>query len=137
MRESGHTPAEVLLNPEFQTVTIHFRYYSTSLEAKKADVYSFGMLCLWILFGSMPVAHNSTEYAFDASTGPCTPLEQLKYDDKMEHLANQLMESVQLMGLNAEHRIRLKELFSLTVKLSPRKGTSDLRKLVCLLSQKQ
>jgi len=63
-----------------------------------------------------------------------TSLEQLKDDDTVEHLANQLMESVPLSELTAEHRIHLKEIFSLTVPRDPEKRTSDLYKLVKLLS---
>jgi len=107
----------------------------TPPEAKLTDVYSFGMLCLWVLVGSVPVVQNSTEYEFKGSTGALTSLEQLKYDDKMEHFANQLMESMSLESINAEHRTRLKEFFSLTIALNPTKRTSDFGKLLDLLNQ--
>jgi len=110
----------------------HYGEFTTT-EAKKADIYSFGMLCLWVLY--QDISQNGTEYTFDVPTGPRTSLEHLKDDDKVEHIACQLMESVPLAGLNDEHRIRLKEFFSLTVQLKPGKRTSDLEKLVGLLSQ--
>ena len=112
----------------------HFGQFTVT-EAKKADVYSFGMLCLWVLFGSANIPRTSTEYLFDASTGPRTTLEQLKYDDKVEHIANQYMES--MPGLNVECRMRLQEFFSLTVLLDPEKRASDLGQLVHLFNQEQ
>jgi serine/threonine protein kinase len=109
----------------------------TALEAKKADVYSFGMLCFWILFGNICMPQNM-EYTFDTSTGPSTSLEQIKYDDKMEYVANQLMESVSVgAGLNAKHKSRLQIFFSLTVPLNPEKRTTDIAKLLGLLGQEQ
>jgi serine/threonine protein kinase len=30
-------------------------------DAKKTDVYSFGILCLWVLFGTLLIAQNSTQ----------------------------------------------------------------------------
>jgi serine/threonine protein kinase len=110
----------------------HFGEFKV-VEAKKTDVYSFGMLCLWVLLGSMPIQRSSTEYMFDTSTGPFTSLENLKYDDKVEHLANQLMELVPLAGLNLENRILLKEIFSWTVQRRPERRTSDLKRVVGLL----
>jgi len=109
-------------------------------EAKKTDVYSFGMLCLWVLFGdrlSDILPHNTesgTEsVSFDVSTQHHTLLERLKDEDQVEHFAAQLMHSVP--DLNADYMIYLKEFFSLTVPLNPEKRTSDLGKLVGLLRQ--
>jgi serine/threonine protein kinase len=107
----------------------HYGEFSPA-EAKLTDVYSFGVLCLWVLFGSVPAVQDSTEYKFDGSNWALSSLEQLKYDDKMEHLANQLMGS---MPLKAEHRPRLKEFFSLTVVLDPAKRSSDFGTLLSLL----
>ena len=109
----------------------------TVAEAKKTDIYSFGLLCLWVLFGSMRIQQNFAGCTFESSIGPRTSLEQLKDDDKVEHIANQLLESVPLAGLNAMHRIRLKEFFSLTVLRNPEKRTSKFARLVSLLSQKR
>jgi len=118
----------------------HFGEFKVS-EAKKTDVYSFGILCFWVLFGynlSHIPSHNTKSMAevisFEASTGPRTSLEQLKDADNLQHYASQLIDSISLPRLNAEHRIYLKEFFSLTVPLNPKKRTSDLGKLVGLLS---
>jgi len=115
-----------------------------AFEAKKTDVYSFGMLCLWVLFGNrlaeipQTTAEGVTELiSFDAPLrhGRPTLLERLKDEDKVEYIANQLMES--MPDLNPEYRIRLKELFSVTLPLNPEKRTSDLGKSVGFLSQEQ
>jgi hypothetical protein len=60
-------------------------------------------------------------------------LEQLKYDNQMEHVANQLMEIIPHVGI---HSTRLKEIFTLTVVLNTAKPTSDLGWLVDFLEQK-
>jgi len=119
----------------------HFGGFTT-YDAKKTDVYSFGILCLWVLFGNTYIPLDRMErptelMSFHASTGPQTSLEQLKYDDKVEVLANTLMESVSLADFNAEHRIRLKEFFSLTVTINPEKRTSDFGRLLYLLGRER
>jgi len=114
----------------------HFREFTTT-GAKNTDVYSFGMLCLWVLFGS---AHTEGKYegiSFDGSNGPRTPLEQLKDGDKLEIVANQLIDSMPLLSFNSEQRIRLKEFFKLTVQLNPENRTSDVGNLVGLLNQER
>jgi len=114
----------------------HFGEFTTT-GAKNTDVYSFGMLCLWVLFGS---AHTECKYegiSFDGSNGPRTPLEQLKYGDELEIVANQLIDSMPLLSCNAEQRIRLKEFFKLTVQRSPENRTSDVGNLVGLLNQER
>ena len=85
-------------------------------EAKKTDVYSFGILCLWVIFGP-------------------TLLERLKDEDSAEYIANSLVES--MPGLNVEYRFRLKEVFSLTLPHNPGNRTCDLAGVIGLLRQKQ
>jgi len=118
----------------------HFGEFD-ALQAKKTDVYSFGMLCLWILFENslrhipQTSAEGATELiSFNASPGPHTLLERLKDEDAVAHIANQLIESMSC--LNTEHRIRLKEFFNLTLQYNPEKRSSDLGKLVALLSKR-
>ena len=112
-------------------------------EAKKTDVYSFGMLCLWVLFGdSLSDVPQTTAdgsaglISFDVPfLGGPTLLEYLKDEDRLEHVANQLVES--MPGLNVEYRIHLKEIFSLTLPHNPTKRTCDLARVTGLLSQKK
>jgi hypothetical protein len=68
-------------------------------EAKMTDVYSFGMLCIWVLFGNnlsvIPTCSPEcvTEFvSFDTSTGSRTSLEKLKDADILERIANQLID---------------------------------------------
>ena len=120
----------------------HFGEFNTQ-EAKKTDVYSFGMLCLWFLFGDrlsgipQTTADGIAELiSFNAhQLGPPTFLELLKGEDKVEDIANNLVES--MPGLNVEYRIRLKEVFSLTLSLNPGKRTCDLARVIDLLTQKR
>ena len=113
-------------------------------EAKKTDVYSFGMLCLWLLFGNrlsdipQTTADGTAELiSFDAPPfiSGLTLLERLKYEGSLEDIANHLVES--MPGLDVEYRIRLKEIFSLALPLNPGKRTSDLVRVIGLLSQEK
>ena len=132
MRQEGYLPKSRPWNaPEH-----HFGEF-TAPVAKQTDVYSFDMLCLWVLSWNVPILHDGTEYTFDASTGSRILLEQLKYDDKLENIAHQLLDSIPLAGVNMEHRNRFKEIFSLTVPLNPKTRSSNLGKLEGLLRCKQ
>ena len=121
----------------------HLGEFNTQ-EAKKTDVYSFGMLCLWLLFGNslsdipQTTADETAELiSFDApqlQVGRLTLLEILEDEDRVGDIANHLVESVP--GLDVEYRIRLKEIFNLTLPLSPEKRTCDLRRVVRHLCQK-
>jgi len=110
----------------------HFGEF-TATGAKMTDVYSFGMLCLWVLFGSTQKECRSEGISFHASNGQRTPLEHLKDDDELGAVANQLVDSIPLASFNAGHRICLKEFFHLTIQLKPENRASELDKLVGLL----
>ena len=121
----------------------HFGEFNVQ-EAKKTDVYSFGMLCLWLLFGNrlsdipQTVADGAAGLiSFDIPSFLSDPtfLERLKDKDRVEYIANHLVES--MPGLNVEYRIRLKEIFSLALPLNPGKRTSDLVRVIGLLSQEK
>ena len=113
-------------------------------EAKKTDVYSFGMLCLWVLFGSrlsdfpQTTADGETGLiSFDIPyfRGRPTLLECLKNEGRLEDIAIHLLGSIP--GLDVNYAIRLRELFSLTLPHSPAKRTGDLVRVIGLLSQKK
>jgi len=78
----------------------HFGQFTVA-EARKTDIYSFGMLCLWILFGSVGLAQTSEEFTFEASAGAFTSLEQLKDNDQLDCIANELLDSIPPVGLSA------------------------------------
>ena len=121
----------------------HFGEFKTQ-EAKKTDVYSFGMLCLWFLFGNrlsdvpQTTADGTAELiSFDVPffLSPPTLLECLKNEDRVEDIANHL---VGLMpGLDVECTIRLKEVFSSTLPHNPERRTCDLTRVIDLLGQKR
>ena len=88
----------------------HHRGEFKTQEAKKTDVYSFGMLCLWVLFGNrlsdiqQTTADGVTGFiSFDvpSSRSPPTLLECLKDEDRLEYIANFLLES--MPGLDVEY----------------------------------
>ena len=120
----------------------HFGEFNIQ-EAKKTDVYSFGMLCLWLLSGNrlsdIPqiTADGTAELIpFNAPLlqfGRPTLLEILKDEDRGEDIASHLVESVP--SLNVEYKIRLKEIFSLALPLDPGKRTTDLARVIGLLGQ--
>ena len=83
-------------------------------EAKKTDVYSFGILCLWIMFGP-------------------TLLQRLNDEGRAECIANHLVGS--MPDLSVECRTRLHEVFSLTLPHDPSKRTCDLARVIGLLGQ--
>ena len=123
----------------------HFGEF-TAHEAKKTDVYSFGMLCLWVLFGDCLSDFSQT--TADGVTGlisfdvpsfhyRSTFLEYLKGEGKLEYIANNLLESMPGLGSDVEHTVRLKEIFSLTLPHNPGKRTCDLARVIGLLSQKK
>ena len=114
-------------------------------EAKKTDVYSFGLLCLWLLFGDrlsdipQTTADGTAELiSFNPpllQVGRPTLLEVLKDENRLEDIAKNLVDL--LPGLNVEYRIRLREIFSLTLPHNPGERTSDLARVIGLLSQKK
>ena len=122
----------------------HFGEFKAQ-EAKKTDVYSFGMLCLWILFGNR--LSNFQQTAADGVTGFIsfdipffrhpTLLECLKYEDRLEGIANHLLGSMPGLNVDSEYTIRLKEIFSLTLPHNPGKRTCNLEIVIGLLSRKR
>ncbi|KAF8534369.1 hypothetical protein BDD12DRAFT_896064 [Trichophaea hybrida] len=110
-------------------------------EAKKTDVYSFGLLCFWVLFGNrlsdvttLNISEGNTEQlSFEILSehhGP-TLLESLKTQDKMVAIADELTES--MPDLSDEHKIHLKQFFSLTLAYKPDDRMADIAQLVNLL----
>ena len=122
----------------------HFGKFKVQ-EAKKTDVYSFGMLCLWILFGNhlsnfqQTTADGVTGFiSFDIPFfGRPTLLECLKYEDRLEGIANHLLGSMPDLNVDSEYAICLKEIFSLTLPHNPGKRTCNLEIVIGLLSRKR
>ena len=118
----------------------HFGEFNVQ-DAKKTDVYSFGMLCLWILFGNrlsnfqQTTADGVTEFiSFDIPfiRSPPSLLERLKNEDRMEGIANNLLGSMPGLNVDSEYTIRLKDIFSLTLPHNPGKRTCNLERVIGL-----
>jgi hypothetical protein len=90
-------------------------------EARAMDVYSFGMLCLWLLF------KENKNYSNDNTT-----LEQLKSDDLLSDFAHQLI--VTTTGLNTEQGHNLDLFFNSTLVRDPKRRNLDFKKLLHLLA---
>ncbi|KAF8534599.1 kinase-like domain-containing protein [Trichophaea hybrida] len=133
-------PQNVLVFKEAGKTTIKSEV--TAPKAKEMDVYSFGLLCFWVLFGhklsnvsTFGITESETEkLAFEVPFehhGP-TLLESLKKEGKMEAVANAVTES--MSGLSSEHKIVLKKFYALTLAHNPDDRTDDITKLVNLLN---
>ncbi|KAA8903441.1 kinase-like domain-containing protein [Sphaerosporella brunnea] len=106
-------------------------------EAKSMDVYSFGMLCLWILLGSRQseTLEGTPEFvSFDVPHGrnQRTVLEESKVNDGMGDLVIKLLQTVP--GLSQQHQARLKKFFSVAIAQKPENRTSDIPQLVNILN---
>ena len=113
-------------------------------KAKKTDVYSFGMLCLWVLFENRLSDFPQTTadgvtglISFDVPFFRSRPtlLECLKNEGRLEYIANNLLGS--MPGLNAEFATHLKEIFSLALAHNPEKRTCHLARVIGLFSKKK
>ena len=118
----------------------HFGEFEVQ-AAKKTDVYSFGMLCLWILFGSrlsnfqQTIANGVTgSISFDIPffRGRPTLLECLKNEDRLEDIANDVLGSISGLDVDSECTIRLREVFGLTLPHNPGKRTCNLERVIGL-----
>ncbi|MCJ1396427.1 hypothetical protein MMC18_009317 [Xylographa bjoerkii] len=97
------------------------RHFTTNINgAKKMDVYSFGMLCLWLLCYSFK---NSVTRNFFLSIG--SEATTLVYACKLVKT---------ISGLNEQQRSSLAKLFNLTLPVEPARRASDFSQLVDLLA---
>jgi hypothetical protein len=106
------------------------------LAAKKADTYSFGMLCLWILFrdrfsdiaAEFPEQIRSQEdfHLFKVA------LEELKRKDKMNDFAKSLVRSE---SINEYQKENLCQLFSISLVNDVGKRNSSFTLLLQLLEE--
>ena len=97
------------------------------------DVYSFGLLCLWLLFFDK----QSLITAADIKNGSQWPLEDfetlnsMKYEDTLKDFACVQVESTQ--GLSANEKRDLIYFFMSAIVNDPHERASDLNDLVVLL----
>lgn len=97
----------------------HHRGFTTA-DAMKMDMYSFGMLCLWLLFYN--TQENTTGDFYSSLNSAETVLV----------LARQLI--IAMAGLDDQRRSNLNQLFNLTLANNPAERSPDFNHLVRLFA---
>ena len=119
----------------------HCRGFSPT-EAKRMDVYSFGLLCLWLLFGAsgqlLPAPSMTQKegqsISFDGKQGYTTLLEHLKSDEKtkVQSLAKWLVN--EKVPFTFDTKTNLNEFFGSTLAYRQGDRKLELDKLLRLLT---
>jgi hypothetical protein len=112
----------------------HNRNKFTPVQARKMDVFSFGMLCLWVLFekyfsGTTPFpqkAHWVERYYRDKRQRHLSKgiLEDLKQGDELAMLALQLVMAEK--DLDKDKKQALERFFSVSLACNPNERDSSL-----------
>lgn len=89
-------------------------------DAMKMDIYSFGMLCLWLLF------YNTQENT------TCDFYSNLNSAKTVSVLAHQLI--IAMAGLDDQKRCNLSQLFDLTLANNPVDRSLDFNQLIRLFA---
>jgi hypothetical protein len=107
-------------------------------DAKKVDVFCFGMLCFWTIFMSfldgdtpLPAHCGWAQPAFDSCCGERAAkqkLQKLKGDRKLQELAKDLVATFE--NLDDSQRAALDKLFDRTLQPRREDRESDLRQLL-------
>ena len=91
-----------------------------SASAIRMDFYSFGLLCLWLLF------YNSRE------TESRNFYKDLESDEKISTIAHRWVDGMKPTDDTLESNLH--QLFNLTLAIDPAERCSNLNQLVCLLA---
>lgn len=97
----------------------HNRGFTTA-DAMKMDMYSFGMLCLWLLFYNTP--ENTTGDFYSSLNSAKTVLV----------LAHELV--IAMTGLDNQRRSNLSQFFNLTLANNPADRSPDFNHLIRLFT---
>jgi hypothetical protein len=107
-------------------------------DAKKVDVFCFGMLCFWTIFmslldGDTPLPEHCgwAQPTFDSCCGERATkqrLQKLKGDSKLQKLAKDLVATFE--NLDNDQRAALDKLFDKTLQARREDRESDLRQLL-------
>jgi hypothetical protein len=119
----------------------HFNRF-TPAQARKMDIFSFGMLCLWVMFEkclsgitTLPQEALWAEQYFqnkDEKYLSKRVLESLKHKDKLVLLARQLVLAEQ--GLDDDKKHALQQFFSASLVCEPDERAAGLKQLFdCLV----
>lgn len=105
----------------------HPRGFSLA-AAKRLDVFSYGMLCVWILF------QQQISILFGKPGETCVEdlLQDLKAKKQILHAVQAIIQDLDLEDL--EHRVQLSEFFSVTIIEDPTGRECDFAKLVNYLN---
>lgn len=106
--------------PPWDAPEWHHRGFQIS-EAMKMDVYSFGMLCFWLLFKENEAYPSQND------------IRELKGNDRLRILAQQLV--MKAAGLNEEKKSSLNRFFELTLIRDPDGRSQNFVQLLQLLDQ--
>ena len=107
----------------------------TVLGARKLDIYSFGMLCLWFIFfdrslDSCPVP-NGDKVTRSWPFHDLKLLDSMKHENTLRKYASDLVRSV--VGLHINQRENLERFFNSALAHDPAERTMNFEELVSLL----
>ena len=107
----------------------------TVLGARKLDIYSLGMVCLWVLFfDTPPVSYSVPTAVRGAQSWPFHDsklLDSMKLKNRLGDFASELVRSVK--GLAANQRENLERFFLSALAHDPAERTLNLEELASLL----
>ena len=117
----GGTDDEVLMprTPHWTAPEWHHRPID-SASAIRMDVYSFGLLCLWLLFYHGEETESRDFY------------KDLESEEEKRMIAHQLVDEMRVT--DEDLRRNLHQLFDLSLALDPSERCSNLGQVVCLLA---
>lgn len=109
----------------------------TPTEAMEADIFSFGMLCLWLLFETLFSGNTAVPNGINSATIRVLGSVEETLSEIKEYLqkhAQQLLETEGLLDIN--HRGVLGEFFSSSLSMTPQKRDGSIPQLLKRLNPK-
>jgi serine/threonine protein kinase len=126
---SGSEQVSLPWSPPWNAPEVHRDNYILPFsEAKLSDVFSLGMVCLWLLFQNEDLSKSAR-----GVQGEYDWLRALKKDGKMKSFACDRIHGDR--GLDISRKPAIKEFFELTLSDEPSRRTGDLHYLLRLLDQ--
>jgi hypothetical protein len=116
-------------SPPWNAPEVHRdNYVLPSSEAKLSDVFSLGMVCLWLLFqnGDLAKSERGVQGEYDW-------LRALKKEGKLKCFACDRIDGDRNLGVSRKHA--LKEFFALTLSAEPGGRSEDFDHLLRLLDR--
>ncbi|KAF9771362.1 hypothetical protein IL306_010989 [Fusarium sp. DS 682] len=106
------------------------------IDARRADVFSYGMLCLWILFEQSLSSDDITWLQLNSqleTTDDLVRLATLKADNKLISFTDQMLERE---NLENEKKEQLQDFFELSLDINPNLRPNTLQHLLVCLDPK-